>query len=314
MDKPLYNPYSSKVPRDTDEPDDFIDFDALPSTHDVLPPAVRQSLRGGAPAPLAMMMQPHRAGSPSVVMPAPAVTPIPRTVGERWIKDVFFCFYAPKGAQPRSGLSALVNWTVSFFKETYTHVECLFLFGGDPMDQHNWLSLAVSEKRGTGISTRTPSFYRDNRWLIIRMIHLQESQRAAMFNFAVDEARRARAYNRNGMVCTLPYVSVCAPIVRYTPGCASCTGTGPNTVFCVQLMAEMLQRVFPEAYRDLYPESLRPERFLHELRRRSQTTACILGIEAQDPVSTAGVILDAVGRDPWVAPRPLVDGGGVIPD
>lgn len=305
MEKPLYNPFGSKIPRDTEEQDDFSDFDTLPSTQDVLPPAVRQSLFS---SPGAMVMQPHRAASPTASSVAPTVT---RRPGERWIKDVFFCFYAPNGAQPRSGLSAVVNWGVSFFKEQYTHVECLFLFDGDPMDRANWLSLEVSEKHGTGLSTRPPTFYRDSRWLVIRMTRLQESQRASMFNFAVDQARLHRAYSRTGILCTMPYVSLCAPIVRYTPGCASCTGTGANSVFCVQLMGEMLQRVFPDAYGDLYPESLRPERFLAELRRRSQTATCILGLETQDSVSTAGLILDTVGRDPWVAPKPLA---GVLPD
>lgn len=233
------------------------------------------------------------------------------TSGRSRIVDVFFCFFEPNGAKPRSGLSAWVHWGVNLLSERFTHVECLFLFEDDsPGGQRKWMALTVDERRGTGIAMRPPAFYRDGRWTVVRLVHIQASEKAAMYNFAVDEARKRRSYNRAALLRTMPYVGCCAPVVQYTPGCASCVGgaSAKDSVFCVQLMGEMMQKAFGTRYRDLYPQSLSPDKFLAEVVRRSGdggTARVMLGPETGDLQATTTVMLDTVGRDVWETPRPL---------
>lgn len=293
---------------------------AWQTEHDDYDPYFGDDFRTAAPEPLAMdgyHPKPAltRAAAAATVFTSPeaaqsaASSARPATksearsaTGRRNVHAIFFCFFSPDGAKPRSTLSALVFWGVDLFKERFVHVECLFNFGGDPQDQKNWQALSVSEARGSGIFGRKPSYYRDGRWAVLRMCDMQQTLRNRMYDFAVAEARRRRSYNRGMLLSTLPGLSLCTPVVYYTPGCKTCIGTGPNTVYCVQLMVELLAQVFPLEYRDLRSDTLRPDGFHRALCARSKVECCMFSLEVKDEVTVRKALLKDAEASVWDPP------------
>ena len=182
---------------------------------------------------------------------------------QRFIETVFFCFYTPKDSQPHDSLSRLVTWGVRFFQEKYTHVECLFKLDGLPTNPDSWHALSVAEKTGSGLFVSKVEYYRGSRWAILRLTGVTDAEKASLYKFAMAERGRTRTYNYGAVINTAPYgISYCAPVVRYSPCCYKCVPTGNNTVYCVQLMMEMLQSVWPDKFALVRADSLRPDQFL----------------------------------------------------
>lgn len=215
-----------------------------------------------------------------LVMPS-ASQAIGRSSSSR-ISNVYLCFFASAGVTPSSSFAALAYWSVSFLRETYSHVECLFCFDGDVVDEgsNNWHALSVNEQNGSGLWRRTMDSYRLGRWAILRLNNLTPDQRRTLYAFAQHENREPRAYKFAAAISTTPYLSVCTPIVTYTPGCSLCLSSGPRTVFCAQLILEMLNTVFDKQLSDLDFNAIRPDRLFSLCKERLDVVQAVLSWDA----------------------------------
>lgn len=220
------------------------------------------------------------------------------------VMSVLFCFFAPGGATPRSGLSRAVYWMTSFMKEHFVHVECLFRIGSSD-GQQSYYALTVTEKDGCGIERRTLDFFHSGRWEMWTFNNLSQNTRNQMWAFARRQAEQKRSYNHGAVISAVPIVSCCNPVVQYTPGCGSLFGSGSSTVFCAQLMWELLQATFPDQFNDISADSVRPQQVLHEMQRRlpSVVQQVILTLDTQDRQATQRALLAFVGEDTWAPPR-----------
>ena len=243
---------------------------------------------GAVPPP--MQMKSHHVPKQSAV----------RTSKTCKVREVYFCFFVPMGAEPKSDLSRLVYRGLEWFKERYPHVECLFRMDGGNQE---WIAFTVSEKEPVGIYARPPAWYRDGRWVMMKL-RTVERERMQMWKFAVREAKRQRAYNHGGLITTVPCLSVaCFPFMCCLPLCFPTMTFGPNTVFCAQLMCEMMQHVFPDDYRGLLPERVRPDRFFIELSARSSVAPSVMSVESGDATTVRNELLAAAGTDLWSRPN-----------
>lgn len=228
----------------------------------------------------------------------------PRTAADNNVMNVFFCFFAPGGATPKSGLSRAVFRLTSLMKEHFVHVECLFRIGSSD-GRHSYYALTVSEKDGCGIQARTLEYFHSGRWEIWTFNNLSQKTRNQMWTFACRQASMNRSYNHGAVISAVPIISCCNPVVKYTPGCGSLVGSGPQTVFCAQLMWELLDATFPTQFSDINADSVRPQQVLHEMQRRIPDVVqqIILTLDTQDRQATQRAMLDFAGTDMWAPPR-----------
>lgn len=224
------------------------------------------------------------------------------------VEDVFLCFFMPRNTTPSSQFSAYIRWALDLFGERFSHVECLFKFYGDPREKTSWRAFTVSENKGVQMFYRKTDWYRGARWSVLRLL-TDEKKRNRMFNFALTQARERRPYNHAVMCLAVPYLScLCAPLVSccgpLLRSCSPSYNIGGNSVYCVQLVCEMLKHAFPDDYADLQSNRVRAD-YLHELllRRPPGVQRVILDIESENETAVQTALLNFSGSDMREQPR-----------
>jgi len=223
---------------------------------------------------------------------------------QRDIKAVFLCFYTPKGAKSSTRFGQLVDYVTSMVGERFNHVECLFDRGGDIKDPERFHALNVSSKDVSGCYTRTLDYYRDCRWVIYQLRGLSLSQKQTMYLFTRKESSKQRGYNYGSTLSTTPGINCLLPICTYTPGLSRCMPSGKDTVFCVQLIAEMMKLVYAKELIDLRTDSMRPDVFLAQMLSRLPSVVQVaLTLETQSEAHMTRTLLRDAGTDLWEPPH-----------
>lgn len=267
------------------------------------PEDLRVLAGGTSSSPVVMEMQ--RAASMPPARQDTSHSSLPlltRGTVEAPVVSVRLCFYAPRGAHSSSTLGQWIHWWTTYLQEQYTHVECLFELNRPEADPTRWVALTVSERERSGMYKTEIGHYRDGRWFVMKLVNLTVEQRAALYNFAVCERQRKRSYNYAAIVNNGP-ASCCAPVVRYTPCCVSCVPSGPKTVYCVQLMLEMLATVFPGRFDDIQSDRYRPDQFLALVSHRMQWRWSQLVLESEQQVDIERAMLRGAGANLSEPPR-----------
>jgi hypothetical protein len=193
----------------------------------------------------------------------------------------------------------LIYWGLGWFGDTFKHVECLFYTSGNPRLPTNWAALTVSAGNSSGLYEHMADHYSDGRWSFFVITGLQYAELKAMWDFAVHEHESPRSYSNMVLLEANPSTAWVAPVVRYTPGCgALCSsGSGPrDSVYCVELISEMLVRAFPKLYPDGKLTGLRPDGLLALLRQRHELTQVVLGAETGDAAALERQMRDALRK------------------
>lgn len=261
-----------------------------------LPPDVVRSLQ----MPLAITMQSDDSA------PVQNYTQMP-TYLNRHIESVFLCFYAPKGAKPATAFGKLVDYWTGLMGERYQHVECLFDRGTNEhgvYDEHRFHALNVSAKDASGCYQRAIDYYRDGRWAVYRLKDLTDNQKKAMYDFARKESKKQRKYNYGSTVSTNPGCHYLLPVCTYTPGFSRCIPTGEDTVFCVQLMMEVMKQAYPTKLADLRADSMRPDVFLAQMCARIPgITQVSLIVDTQSERQLVDKLSRIAGTNVWDPPN-----------
>ncbi len=213
---------------------------------------------------------------PQMTHSGPLISPMPQN---EVCDAVLFCFNAcpgevhedlrgkPDPARPRGYTESAVAWALDSFGDKYKHVECLFHYRGNPEDNRNWRCLTVFQFHGSAVYFHGYKHFKEGRWDFYRMVDLPVSIRSKLWEFAVHENDHPRAYSDLTLLNTVPSTSWLSPIINYTP-CLCCVPRPKNTVYCAQLLIELMKYAFPKDWAAVPGGTLRPDGFLAELKKR----------------------------------------------
>lgn len=247
--------------------------------------ATRQAVAALLSAPAAARpppaAQPTTAAMP-VAMPPPVMEmtlePGPRMPQSPVCDAVIFCFNLMPNEvssdlrgrrQQRGYVSEAIMWALERLGDRYKHVECLFHSKGDQEDINNWRALTTFEKTGSGVYYHTYRYFKGGRWEMYKLTDLPHTLRLKLWEFAWRENERPRTYQTMALLNTVPSTS-----------CLGACTPRSDSVYCAQLMLELMQYAFPELWRDIAPNSLRPDGFFDALRRRHRIEHVVLDLVA----------------------------------
>lgn len=212
--------------------------------------------------------------------PPPVSSPMAQT---QVCDSVIFCFNAmPREVTPELRGSApskqgyghgLVMWALETLGDKYKHVECLFHYKGDPNNRFNWRALTAFEKTGSGVYLHSFNYYKDGRWDCYRLVDVPHAMRLKLYEFATRENDNPRSYQQLALLNTVPSTS-------WLGSCTTCCAPPQSTVYCTQLMVELMKYAYPEVWRDVSATGIRPDGFLKELLRRHKAEIVVLDLIA----------------------------------